>query len=574
MPLPLLSIQNLSISFPSTTSERNVVDALHLDIAKGETFALVGESGSGKSVSMLSLMQLLPPHTAIQGTCLFSEDGEAQQDLISIDADTAMQFRGRKIAMIFQEPMTSLNPLLTCGEQITEVLRWHESLDRGASKGRMLQLLEAVRLPHPKETALKYPHQLSGGQRQRVMIAMAMSCQPALLIADEPTTALDVSVQREILLLLKELQIQTGMTLLLITHNLGIVADVADRMAVMYRGKLMEQGWVKDVLQSPQHPYTRALLQCQPALYEPGQRLPVVEEGVFSANKTSQSLPDLSSSTPILLDEEPILKVNQLSVSWNNRSWWGKTKAISKWAVDRVSLTVKQGETLGLVGESGCGKTSLGKAILNIIPVQSGSIEWKGLNLLELNPREMRKIRKEIQMVFQDPFGALNPRKTIGEAILEPIRQFDLHGNRSQQQLKVKEWLERVDLDPSVVNRYPHQFSGGQRQRICIARALAAEPLLVVFDESVSALDVSVQAQILNLINDLKKALGFSALFISHDLAVVKYIADRIMVMQAGRVVEEGEAQQLFHFPQHPYTQQLIDAIPGRWSPFLQKPIP
>lgn len=540
-----------------------------IEIKKGELVAIVGESGSGKSVTALSLLQLLPAQSIVNGKTLFFQKDKHPANLVKLPAAAINEVRGSKIAMIFQEPMTSLNPVFTCGKQVMEAIQLHQQVSAKVAKEKTIALFEKVKLPHPEAILNRYPHELSGGQKQRVMIAMAISCNPALLIADEPTTALDVTVQKTILELLKELQLQNKMSVILITHDLGVVADIADRIVVMYKGEIVEQGLTKEVLQSPQHAYTKALLACRPSGKAKGERLPVVSD--FIGDEKQRTIDDELLTTDIepqlsTINHQPatVLQVENLKVYFPaKKNILGNTTSFFK-AVDDVSFEVLQGETVGLVGESGCGKTSLGRAILQLIKPDSGKIYLEGQDITALKTSALRQLRNNLQIVFQDPYGSLNPRITIGEAILEPLKVHKILDNTGQRKEKVIELLEKVSLSPDTFNRYPHQFSGGQRQRICIARALALNPSFLIFDESVSALDVSVQAQVLNLLNDLKKTFGFTSIFISHDLAVVRYISDRILVMHQGKIVEQGDAEQIYNHPQNEYTQRLIDAIPGR----------
>lgn len=573
---PVLQVKNLSVAFEDTA----VVNDISFAIQPGELLAVVGESGSGKSVTALSLLQLLPKQARVTGELLFAKEGEAPVNLLQLDEKSIRDKRGKDIAMIFQEPMTSLNPVLTCGHQVMEVIRLHQKVNTATARQKTIALFEKVHLPDPSAIIHRYPHQLSGGQKQRVMIAMAISCNPSLLIADEPTTALDVTVQKTILELVKELQQptgpapQNGMSVLFITHDLGLVADVADKVVVMYKGNIVEQGIAAEVLKNPQHDYTKALLQCRPGLYAKGERLPVIDTTVtgygFKRSDISEDEkePDIliknEQNTSETLNPQPVLKIEDLKVYYSaHQSLFKKTPGPYK-AVDGVSFTVSKGETLGLVGESGCGKTTLGRAILQLLPVSSGKIILNGDDLVQLPQQKITAIRKDLQIVFQDPYGSLNPRITIGDAIAEPMQVHGIGANNRQRKDKVIELLEKVNLKAAHFNRYPHQFSGGQRQRICIARALGLTPSFLVFDESVSALDVSVQAQVLNLLNDLKKEFRFTSIFISHDLSVVRYISDRIMVMKQGRIVEEGLADDVYFNPQHDYTKRLIEAVPGK----------
>ena len=581
----LLQVQNLSINFIADGIVTNAVKGISFEVASGEIIAIVGESGSGKSVTALSLLQLLPKQANIKGEMLFSKNETAPVDLLNLSAKEINTIRGKDIAMIFQEPMTSLNPVFTCGYQVMETIQLHQQISSSAAKERTIELFKKVKLPAPAEMVNRYPHQLSGGQKQRVMIAMAMSCNPALLIADEPTTALDVTVQKTILLLIKELQKQTGLGVIFITHDLGLVADIADKVVVMYKGGIIEQGITKDVLRNPQQPYTKALLACRPAEHQRGERLPVVNDFFSTAakdynvkfksvlsdeTKTKEAIPSQlrneTTENNLLKNNNasPVLKVENLKIHYPGKKKLFKKNIDLFKAVDDVSLEVYKGETVGLVGESGCGKTTIGRAILQLIPATSGNIILDGRNLAMLSRRDLQPLRKDLQIVFQDPYGSLNPRLMIGNAIMEPMKVHGILNSTSQRKEKVIELLEKVNLSADHFNRYPHQFSGGQRQRICIARALALNPSFLIFDESVSALDVSVQAQVLNLLNNLKKEFGFTSIFISHDLSVVRYISDRILVMSKGKIVEEGPADDVYFSPKNEYTKKLIDAIPGK----------
>jgi peptide/nickel transport system ATP-binding protein len=568
MKQPLLSVENLSINFTNDGASVTAVRDISFNIDAGEILAIVGESGSGKSVTALSIMQLLPKQTNVKGKMSFSPKENETVDLLNISSKKINNIRGKDMAMIFQEPMTSLNPVFTCGYQVMETIQLHEGISLKAAREKAIELFEKVNLPNPAEIIDRYPHQLSGGQKQRVMIAMAMSCNPSLLIADEPTTALDVTVQKTIVQLIKQLQQQTGMGVIFITHDLGLVADIADRVLVMYKGEIIEQGKTKDVLQNPQKAYTKALLACRPSMHSPGETLPVVSDFLNEKSKLkSPDLTDVSVKKNALAEKgEGIitLAVENLKVYFPERKYLFKNTPEPFKAVDDVSFAVYKGETIGLVGESGCGKTTLGRAILQLVPTTSGSVILDGENLAALSKRKMRPFRKDLQIVFQDPYGSLNPRIMIGNAIMEPMKVNGILNNRKQRRERVVEFLEKVGLSADHFTRYPHQFSGGQRQRICIARALAMNPSFLIFDESVSALDVSVQAQILNLLNDLKKEFRFTSIFISHDLSVVRYISDRIIVMSKGKIVEEGPAEEIYCSPKNEYTKKLIDAIPGK----------
>ncbi|MBC7887212.1 MAG: ABC transporter ATP-binding protein [Ferruginibacter sp.] len=581
MKQPILAVHNLSIDFISESNISPAVKNISFNVSAGEIVAIVGESGSGKSVTSLSLLQLLPKQAIVKGSLIFCRNDQQTVDLNKISEKEINAIRGKDIAMIFQEPMTSLNPVFTCGYQVMEAIQLHQQLSKAASKEKAISLFEKVKLPNPAEMTNRYPHELSGGQKQRVMIAMAISCNPSLLIADEPTTALDVTVQKTILELVKDLQLQLGMGVIFITHDLGLVADIADRVLVMYKGEIAEQGCTNDVLQNPQHPYTKALMACRPAMHVRGERLPVVSDFLPPLSFTGEPIrPEkvLTDPNDLLSNTEPetknvkrktnnaeiILKVENLKVYFpGKKTFFGKT-SIPFMALDDICFSVSKGETVGLVGESGCGKTTLGRAILQLIPARSGNIVLNGVNLAGLSKAAMQPIRKNLQIVFQDPYGSLNPRLTIGAAIQEPMRVHAILRSNSQRKDKVMELLEKVNLKPEYFNRYPHEFSGGQRQRICIARALALNPSFLIFDESVSALDVSVQAQVLNLLNDLKKEFGFTAIFISHDLSVVRFISDRILVMNKGKVIEEGPSDEIYFSPKNEYTKKLIAAIPGK----------
>lgn len=558
---PLLRINNLSIDFSTDTGVIQALKDINITVNRGEILALVGESGSGKSVTSLSILQLLPSPPAIyrSGEILFSEDGQSTINLLQRDRYGLQDIRGNKIAMIFQEPMTSLNPVLTCGNQVMEALLLHKKGTKAEARRRTIEWFEKVKLPDPEGVFNRYPHQLSGGQKQRVMIAMAMCCEPSLLICDEPTTALDVTVQKTILELIKELQQSSGMGVIFITHDLGVVAEIANRAAVMYKGAIVEQGTTEQLFHKPAHPYTKALLACRPVNHQRGERLPVVADFMEPSQVESVK----SAPVPVIeIKPEILLSAEMLSVWFPvKKNMLGKALLHNK-AVDGVSFEVYKGETLGLVGESGCGKTTLGRALLRLIEPTAGKIIYNQTDLTARKKESLKELRKEIQIIFQDPYSSLNPRLTIGAAIAEPMKVHQLHATDKQRKDKVVELLEKVNLRPEHFNRYPHEFSGGQRQRIVIARALALNPSFIVCDESVSALDVSVQAQVLNLLNDLKREFGFTVIFISHDLSVVRYISDRIMVMNKGRIEESGAADEIYLHPRSAYTQKLISSIP------------
>ncbi|MGN6399427.1 MAG: ABC transporter ATP-binding protein [Flavisolibacter sp.] len=559
---PLLKIENLSIDFVTENQTTYAVKNISLEVNRGEIVALVGESGSGKSVTSLSILQLLPqpPAQYSSGKIIFYENEEKPVDLLCIDQKMIRQIRGHKIAMIFQEPMTSLNPVMSCGKQVMEALLVHKKISAAAAKQQTIEWFEKVQLPQPSVVFDKYPHQLSGGQKQRVMIAMAMCCQPSLLICDEPTTALDVTVQKTILQLIKELQQQQNMGVIFITHDLGVVKEIADRVAIMYKGEIVEHNKTSVIFSNAQHPYTKALIACRPAFHAKGERLPVVSD--FLQQKEAAYV-KTTIATEKTSNQEVLVQVKDLTVQFPSRTnFLGKPLSYFT-AVDNVSFDIYEGETLGLVGESGCGKTTLGRTLLRLTEPAKGKIVYKNKDITALSKQETKQLRKDVQLVFQDPYSSLNPRLTIGAAIAEPMKIGGIEKEKQKRKKRVAELLDRVNLSANMMNRYPHEFSGGQRQRIVIARALALSPHFLVCDESVSALDVSVQAQVLNLLNELKKDLGLTMLFISHDLSVVRYMSDRIMVMNKGKIVESGNAEEVYNHPQNTYTQQLISAIPS-----------
>jgi peptide/nickel transport system ATP-binding protein len=570
MATPLLQINNLQVDFVTEIGTTTAIKNISLMVNRGEIVAIVGESGSGKSVTSLSILQLLPkpPAQYTSGEILFSVDGQQTVNLLMQSPEQLRTIRGNQIAMIFQEPMSSLNPVFTCGHQVKEAIRLHQQINDREAKARTVELFRQVQLPNPEQLFRRYPHQLSGGQKQRVMIAMAMSCQPALLICDEPTTALDVTVQKTILQLIKDLQRTRQMGVIFITHDLGVVAEVADRAVVMYKGEIVEEGTVQDIFRQPKHPYTKGLLACRPVLHPKGERLPVVSD--FLENKRSfeglnlqsATTPPMQNAPEVPADKQTLIKVSNLKVWFpSKKNLLGKPLEYIK-AVDDLSFDIYNGETLGLVGESGCGKTTLGRTLLGLIKPTDGTITYDGVDMQSISAPEMKKMRRHIQIVFQDPYSSLNPKLTIGSAIAEPLLVHNILPGKQARINKVMELLEKVNLQPEHYHRYPHEFSGGQRQRIVIARALALNPGFIVCDESVSALDVSVQAQVLNLLNDLKKEMGFTIVFISHDLSVVRYISDRIMVMNKGKIEEVGEANEIYFHPKQAYTKQLIASIP------------
>ena len=557
---PLLEICDLSVSFTSDHQEQKVADHISFYLKESETLAVVGESGSGKTVTALAILRLIPtpPGKISSGEIFFKKGENRGTDLLRIAECDMQKLRGFAISMIFQEPMTSLNPVYTCGHQVMESLRIHLGFTKKQSREKVLDLFREVKLPRPAEVFNSYPHQLSGGQKQRVMIAMAIACNPAILIADEPTTALDVTVQKTILDLLKNLQITRKMSILFITHDLGLVAGFADRVLVMNKGKVVEQGSVADIFHSPRHAYTRGLLACRPPLDVRPTRLATIE------NYLNEKRIDIE---PVITPEQrkteheriyaqkPILLVEMLSKQFGSFT-----------ALEKASFNVYPGETLGIVGESGSGKTTLARVVLELLPASEGKIFYKDRDITKLTAGKRKELRKDLQIIFQDPYSSLNPRLSAGSAILEPMKVHGLHQNDTMRKIRVMELLSKVGLNPEHYSRYPHEFSGGQRQRICIARALAVEPRLIICDESVSALDVSIQAQVLNLLNDLRKDYGLTYIFISHDLSVVKFMSDRLIVMKNGKIEEMGEADQVYANPRSEYTRTLLEAIPANRS--------
>ncbi len=571
---PLLKVNNLRISFCRDSQWQEAVHGVDFEVFEGKTLGIVGESGSGKSVSNLAVMQLLDRRKSkIEADSILLED----KDISHYNDDQMSEVRGRQIAMIFQEPMTSLNPVYKCGFQVMEAFGSQLSTVNGQQsssttqqlKEKVLELFEKVKLPNPEIIFDKYPHELSGGQKQRVMIAMALISNPKVLIADEPTTALDVTVQKEILKLLKELQRENGMGMIFITHDLGVVSEIADDVIVMNKGVIVEKGKTHDILNNPQHPYTKGLIACRPPLDYRLERLPVVKEfldGKWSDNnqvKNELLITDeeRNKQHELLYSQEPILKVENLRTWYSLRKGvFGRTYDYIK-SIDDVSFDVYPGETLGLVGESGCGKTTLGRSILRLVEPTSGKVIFEGRDITKLNNKELREYRKQAQIVFQDPYSSLNPRICVGDSIAEPMLVHGIEKDAKKRRERVCRLLEEVGLEAAHYQRYPHEFSGGQRQRICIARALAVNPKLIICDESVSALDVSVQAQVLNLINILKKEFHFTYIFISHDLSVVRFMSDRVVVMYNGKIQEMNEADALFNNPQNDYTKKLIAAV-------------
>ena len=576
----LLEFNNLVTEFHTEGTTVKAVNDISFTLNKGETVGIVGESGSGKSVTSLSAMRLIPspPGKISGGEIIFHKKDGTKVDLLKASEEEMRSYRGNDIAMIFQEPMTSLNPVFTCGDQVLEAIMLHQKLDASEAKSLTIELFKKVQLPDPERIFSTYPHQISGGQKQRVMIAMAMSCEPSVLIADEPTTALDVTVQKTILQLMQDLQKEKDMGIMFITHDLGVIAELADKVVVMYKGKIVEQGNVWDIFTKPKHPYTKGLLACRPPLEKRYSFLPTVgdfmkidEDGNIIDNQISVeeftkkliiSDAERKKKQKELFAKKPVLKLGGLKTYFPVRNgFFGGISSYVK-AVNNVSFDVYPGETLGLVGESGCGKTTIGRTILRLEEPTEGEMIYKGLDIAKMNADELRDFRKEVQIIFQDPYSSLNPRMTIGNAIMEPMQVHNILNTDEERKEKVKDLLTKVSLDPSHFYRYPHEFSGGQRQRIGIARALAVDPKFIICDESVSALDVSVQAQVLNLLNDLKEEFGLTYIFISHDLSVVKYMSDRMVVMQEGKIEEMGDADQIYNSPKTEYTKRLIDAIP------------
>lgn len=578
---PILEVSGLTTEFWVDGKYIRAIDSVDFKLYEGETLGIVGESGSGKTVSSLSIMGLIPipPGRISQGKILYHSRSGVQMDLTKISENWYRNIRGDEISMIFQEPMTSLNPVMKCGHQVVEVLQLHKKLSYQEAKKITLDLFEQVQLPEPEITFNKYPHQLSGGQKQRVMIAMAISCNPRILIADEPTTALDVTVQKTILELLKSLQKTYRMGVIFISHDLGVISELADRVVVMYKGNVVEAGSVWDIFNKPKHPYTKSLIACRPPLDKHLRKLPVVSDfmnsdrddllgnnenfvNVFHKDNNIISKEERKQEIKRLTSGEKILEVRNLVIKFpREKTFFGK---VTSWntAVNNVSFDVYEGETLGLVGESGCGKTTLGRAILRLVDIASGDILYRKGNILKMTEKEFRFLRKKIQIIFQDPYSSLNPRLMIGDALVEPMKVHGIGKNYSERKDFVMNLLKKVGLNEEHYYRYPHEFSGGQRQRICIARALVLNPEFLICDESVSALDVSVQAQVLNLLNELKKEFKLTIIFISHDLSVVKFMSNRMMVMNKGKIEEIGDADDIYENPKSEYTKKLIDAIP------------
>ena len=575
----LLSVNHLKLDFKSDRGNVSGIKDISFELRQGETLGIVGESGSGKSVTALAIMGLLPQTARVSGEILFNHDDRII-DLLKVPLRQMRHYRGDAISMIFQEPMTSLNPLFTCGYQVIEAILQHQTVTLEQAKAQAVQLFQEVRLPNPAQMIDRYPHELSGGQLQRVMIAIAISCNPKILIADEPTTALDVTVQASILALLRQIQQERQMSIIFITHDLGVISQIANQVAVMYKGNIVESGSLEQIFSQSQHPYTKGLIACRP---QPELRLkflptvsdfmaedPVTGEIITKQLDEDRSIQIVSveqseDRSTSLQANEPLLVVKDLRVQFPIKGFFGIDRRYLV-AVHNISFDVYPGETLGLVGESGCGKTTAGRAILRLIKASSGSIQFEGKDVISMSSKQLQRLRREMQIVFQDPYGSLNPRMSVGDSIEEPLeihrQDSPIYQSKQNRRERVAYLLQRVGLDIGAIDRYPHEFSGGQRQRICIARALALNPKLIIADESVSALDVSVQAQVLNLLKELQEEFGLTYIFISHDLSVVKFMSDRIMVMNKGKIEELNSAEAIYSNPQQEYTRNLIAAIP------------
>ncbi|TAE00201.1 MAG: ABC transporter ATP-binding protein [Bacteroidetes bacterium] len=580
----ILEVNHLTVQFHGDHGILTALNDVSFKIRRGETVGLVGESGSGKSVSALSMMRLLPQNKAkvLEGEIIFHSPTLGKVNLLRLNNQQIRNLRGGEMAMIFQDPMTSLNPVFTCGEQVVEtILKHQKNISYQQAKQKTLELFEKVRLPRIESIFKNYPHEISGGQKQRIMIAMALACHPALLIADEPTTALDVTVQHSILELLQELREDKNISVLFITHDLSVISEIADSVLVMYKGEVVEDGNIWDTFANPKHPYTKGLLACRPRVDMKLKVLPVIndfmitdDEGKIKSDETRfksvgqaimmnyQSPKELKERHDFLLKQTKILEVKNLKIHFpQDRNFFGKVKSYVK-PIENLSFDVYKGETLGLVGESGCGKTTLSRVILGLLAPNEGEILFEGENILTISPKKMQELRRDIQIIFQDPYSSLNPKMTVGETIMEPMQIHNIGENNKERKEKVVELLETVGLNGAYLNRYPHEFSGGQMQRISIARTLSLTPKFIICDESVSALDVSVQAQVLNLLNRLKEKYNLTYIFISHDLSVIKFISDRIMVMNAGKIEEIGFGEDIYHQPKQEYTRQLIESIP------------
>jgi peptide/nickel transport system ATP-binding protein len=568
----LLRVHNLCIDSFHQNKQVPICKNLTFDLKTGENLGILGESGSGKSISVLSILRLLPPSLSITGGNIFFTSNEGiETDLVKLPPKAFQSIRGKEIAMVFQEPMSSLNPVFTCGDQVLEtIVRHHPGLPTHEAREQVFGLFKKVKLEEPVRIFNSYPHQLSGGQKQRVMIAMAISCNPRILIADEPTTALDVTVQKSILDLLKELQSELGMSILFITHDISVISEIAQRILVFYKGEMVEQGDAEQILTQPVHPYTKGLLACRSAIHKKGERLMTIEDSIIQNTeirtnlKEPELLPSKESRKTNSPPPEPkvLLDVQHMDVAFHSPGGIF-SRNHKKQVLHKISFSVFQGETLGLVGESGSGKTTIGRTIMKLLEADKGNIMFHGKLITHLERKELQDFRKKVQIIFQDPYSSLNPKITIGEMIAEPLIVHHLCNTAEERKKRVFELLRQVNLSEEHYNRYPHQFSGGQRQRIGIARALAVEPELLILDESVSALDVSVQAQVLNLLNHLKETLKLTFIFISHDLNTVHYMADRMIVLKDGRIMEEGVPDNIFTSPKSEYTARLIEAIPG-----------
>ena len=554
----MLSVKNVSISFKSNGQFNTVVNNVSFQLGNQQILGIVGESGSGKSVTSLAVLGLLSKNAKVEGNIMFND-----VDLTKISEKEFQKIRGNQISMIFQEPMSSLNPSLTCGYQVLEIILQHKKTSKKEAKLEVIELFNKVKLPRAEAIYNQYPHQISGGQKQRVMIAMAIACKPQILIADEPTTALDVTVQKEIIELLKELQQETKMSIIFISHDLSLVSEIANTVLVMYKGEIVEQGLVEQVFKKPINNYTKALINSKPNLNERLKKLPTVKDFMENSvqHKVYTTVERAEFHRKIYI-KKPLLEVKDLATYFNaSNSFFFKNNSLVK-AVDEVSFQLFEGETLGLVGESGCGKTTLGRTILQLEKATKGTVFYNEKDVTHLSKSELKNFRKEVQIIFQDPFSSLNPRIPVGQAVMEPMKVHGIFNSLEERKNYVFEILERVGLTPEHFYRYPHEFSGGQRQRIGIARTIALKPKLIICDESVSALDVSVQAQVLNLLNELKQDFGFTYIFISHDLAVVKYMSDQLVVMNKGKIEEIGDADEIYKSPKTAYAQKLIDAIP------------
>ena len=562
MESPLLSIKNLCVDFKTSDSEMRAVDNISFDVPMGKTVGIVGESGSGKSVTSLAVMRLLPqPPAHITGEILFQG-----KNLLNLPEDEMRKIRGNNISMIFQEPMTSLNPVFKTGAQVAETLMLHRGMDKKTAWEKAIDLFNEVGIPNPSQKVHAYPHEMSGGQKQRVMIAMAIACDPKLLICDEPTTALDVTIQKQVLELLAKLQQEHKMSMLFITHDLGVIADIADDVVVMYRSKMVEKDKTRSIFETSHHPYTKGLIACRPDLGANPKRLLTVSDFMDEEGKglmvTRERIEVFEKDYNAKNSNEVLLEVNNLHTHFPIKGGFLGRQVGEVKAVNGVSFKLQRGKTLGLVGESGCGKTTLGRSILRLVEPTSGQIIYKGQDITKLAAPDMRLLRRKMQIIFQDPYSSLNPRMTVGEILTEPLVVHGLGGSKREQLDAAKNLMEKVGMKANQLNRYPHEFSGGQRQRICIARALMLNPEFVICDESVSALDVSIQAQVLNLLLDLQEEFKLTYIFISHDLSVVNFIADEVGVMNKGELVELDRADRIYKQPREEYTKTLLSAIP------------